>query len=341
MSLREGRKEGIVTVKLLAVAVVSFATTAGCSDNGTAGPGGTRQPTEDAAGDAPRPGPPEPMPDASTMEGASTADDASGADDASSPDVSRDGPGDTGVISDASSHPDVTPIDGAVGGCRFAFCESFESQAVGAPPDPAIWTRTGPDLVVDGTRAAHGGRRSLHVPPLTQGSHYIRENTTIAKLGTSFYGRVFFWIDKQPVEIPATLYHWTLLEADELDSVNTGDVLRLGGHIEADGTNWLRFNFETHGNPGETGLSDKNAVLTTGRWYCAEFYYSLPDNEARFWLDGVEDPTLHWKGPMGGYTFPTKLSWMSFGWAEYQVSTTPWDVWIDEIALDKNQVGCD
>jgi hypothetical protein len=225
--------------------------------------------------------------------------------------------------------------------CRSAFCESFEDVAAGAPPDPTVWTRTSNDVVVDGTRAALGGKKSLHIPPMVSGAKYIRENKTIVQLGTAFYGRIYFWIEQQPVEKPATLYHWTLLEADEGASVNAGRVLRLGGHIEATGTNWLRFNFETHGNPGETGLSDQNLVVSKQRWYCVEFYYSLPDNEARFWLDGVEDPTLHWKGPMGGYTFPAAIQWMTFGWAEYQVAQTPWEVWIDEIALDKQQIGCE
>ncbi len=169
---------------------------------------------------------------------------------------------------------------------------------------------------------------------------YIRENKTIAAMGPSFYGRVFFWIEQQPIEKPATLYHWTLLSADELTDYNAGKVLRLGGHIEASGTNWVRFNFQTHNNPGETGLSDPQLVLSTKRWYCAEFYYSLPDNEARIWLDGVEDPKLHWKGPMGGYTFPAAVTWMTFGWAEYQAAHTPWEIWIDEIAIDTKPIGC-
>ena len=258
--------------------------------------------------------------------------------------------GATGQPIDAGNSPETSPetsppLDagveaGAPGSCHALFCESFEDIDDGAPPNPAIWTRTSNDIVVDSTRAANGGKKSLHIPPLLSGAKYIRENKTLAAMGKTFYGRVFFWIEQQPVEIPATLYHWTLLEADEDDSINAGRVLRLGGHIEASGTNWLRFNFETHGNPGETGLSDQNLVVTPKRWYCAEFYYSLPDNEARFWLDGVEDPKLHWKGPMGAYMFPAAIAWMTFGWAEYQAARTPWEVWIDEIALDTKKIGC-
>jgi hypothetical protein len=249
-----------------------------------------------------------------------------------------------GADADLPDAPSPTGVPEAGGGppgaCNHLFCEDFEAVAEGSPPDPAIWTRTSNDLLVDGVHAALGSKKALHIPPLLTGAKYIRESKTIAAMGKAFYGRVFFWIEQQPLEKPGSLYHWTLLSADELVDYNAGKVLRLGGHIEGAGTNWVRFNFQTHGNPGETGLSDPTLVLSTKRWYCAEFYYSLTDNEARIWLDGVEDPKLHWKGPMGGYTFPTAVTWMTFGWAEYQAAKTPWEIWIDEIAIDTKQIGC-
>ncbi|HEY2900359.1 MAG TPA: hypothetical protein VGL59_07275 [Polyangia bacterium] len=194
-------------------------------------------------------------------------------------------PADAGGVADLGAspdegQPDAGPAPGNDAGstvgaaCTAMFCESFETIADGAPPDPAIWTRTSNDLVVDSSRAARGGKKSLHIPPLRSGAKYIRENKTIAALGTSFYGRVYVWIDQQPLEKPASLYHWTLLSADELQDFNAGKVLRVGGHIEAAGTNWMRFNFQTHGMPGETGLSDPQLTLSTKKWYCVEFYYS-------------------------------------------------------------------
>jgi hypothetical protein len=191
--------------------------------------------------------------------GAGSSNDASGV--APAPDAAANGlPPETdagGGAPDAGSGASDAS-SGAPGTCQALFCEGFETVAVGSPPDPAIWTRTSTDVVVDSTRGARGSKQSLHIPPLLSAVKYIRENKTIAAMGTTFYGRVFFWIDRQPLEKPASLYHWTLLEADELDNYNAGRVLRLGGHIEGSGTNWLRFNFQTHGNPGETGLSDMN-----------------------------------------------------------------------------------
>ncbi|HWZ87569.1 MAG TPA: hypothetical protein VNW92_01930, partial [Polyangiaceae bacterium] len=147
-------------------------------------------------------------------------------------------------------------------GCKGAlFCETFEETAAGMPPNPDIWTRTSSDLVVDATDAALGSKKALHVPAVVNGFKYIREKASIAAMGTSFYGRVYFRIDRRPLEQPNGLFHWTVLSADEFDDYSTGKLVRIGGHIEADLTNWLRFNLQTHGNPGETGLDDRTMIL--------------------------------------------------------------------------------
>jgi len=255
----------------------------------------------------------------------------------------RDGAGNGGGDLDASAPPNDVSEEVSViapgGPCKFLFCEDFESVTPGSPPDPAIWTRTTNDIVVDTTDGALGTKKALHIT-VVNGFKYIREKKTIPAMGTSFYGRVWFRIDRRPLEKPNGLFHWTLVSADELDDYLQGKLIRLGGHIEGDLTNWLRFNFQTHGNPGETGLDDRSAVLDTKKWYCAEFYDSLPDQEARTWLDGTERTALHWKNSVPGYTFPASISQMSFGWAESHGINTPWEVWVDEIVLDTKKIGC-
>jgi hypothetical protein len=318
--------------------VLLFVLAAGCGGGGAGSPM-TNRPADAAGGDGGTTTDAPAIPSRSGGSGGATPSPDVGA-SASGGSVTPPADADNNPETSPPPAPDASVEVGTPGACKYLLCESFEDIADGAPPNPAIWTRTSNDIVVDSARAANGGKKALHIPPLLRGAKYIRENKTVAAMGKSFYGRLFFWIEKQPTEKPATLYHWTLLEADEADSISAGRVLRLGGHIEASGTNWLRFNFETHGNPGETGLSDQSAVLSPRQWYCAEFYYSLTDNEARFWLDGVEDPKLHWKGPMAGYTFPAAIAWMTFGWAEYQAALTPWELWIDEIALDTKKIGC-
>jgi hypothetical protein len=44
-------------------------------------------------------------------------------------------------------------------------------------------------------------------------------------------------------------------------------------------------------------------------------------------------------GNMNPYDLPQFTSvWM--GWQEYQTSTEPFEMWIDEIAIDKERIGC-
>jgi hypothetical protein len=270
------------------------------------------------------------------------------------------GGGGGGTVAGTGGVPSETPPDGGAGdgaapggACQALFCESFENVPAGSPPDPAIWTRT-PDatkdpaksVVVDTTNGALGTTKALHIPSEVNGFYYIREKKSIAAMGTKFYGRVWFRIDRRPIEKPNGLFHWTLFSADELDDFQAGKLLRFGGHVEAANTIWLRFNFQTHGNPGETGINDMNYTLDLKKWYCVEWYYSLPDQEARFWMNGVEDPLLHWckNCPMPtatpGYTFPASISQMSFGWAISHGLQTDWEVWVDEIAMDTKKIGC-
>jgi hypothetical protein len=233
----------------------------------------------------------------------------------------------------------------AEGQCRFALCEGFESYTEGQPPDPMLWEQKATSAVVDGAHAAHG-KRALHLGPLTHDSILIREGRTFPALGKAFYARVRLWIDKEPVEQPPNLYHWTLIEASE-SPTGGGRRVRLGGHIEARFPgDWLRFNYETSAptTPHETGLSDKGALVAPRRWHCIEVYFDMPKQEARVWLNGEERTALHWLDSMPNmplFKFPPEIKSLSFGWTEYQPPRTPFEVWLDDIAVDDQRIGCD
>ena len=83
--------------------------------------------------------------------------------------------------------------------------------------------------------------------------------------------------------------------------------------------------------------------MTNKVWHCAEWYFDTPKNEARFWWNGQERPRLHWvnnKPDQPQFTFPDVKA-QSIGWAEYQGTKTPYESYIDEIAIDPNRIGCD
>jgi hypothetical protein len=255
---------------------------------------------------------------------------------------------DAGDVRDvAPEDATMSPVDdGGVPGlggpprpCKAQLCESFEGDE-GAAPDPQVWTRNNDGLVLSSKRAARG-TRSLHVPPMTSGQYFIRETRTFPAMNGAFYGRFYLWIERIPVEAPATLYHWTFLEGSDSDTDKGGWVIRLGGHHRANRLSLIRFNINTHTAEGEDGTADLVHGFQPQRWYCIEFYFDTPRSEARFWINGVENTMLHWlKNRAGAYIFPT-LKTIRFGWAEYQGAKTPYESYIDEIAIDPNRIGCE
>jgi hypothetical protein len=275
--------------------------------------------------------------------GAPGAGGAAGADAAAAIDASA-------APDDAAAPPDDAAIapagDGAVPGlggparpCKSQLCESFEGDE-GAAPDPMVWTRNNDGLVLSSKRAARG-TKSLHVPPMNSGQYFIRETKTFPAMNGAFYGRFYLWIERVPLERPSGLYHWTFLEGSDSDSDKGGWVIRLGGHHHKDGVSLIRFNINTHTGEGEDGTADYVHGFQPQQWYCIEFYFDTPKSEARFWINGVENTMLHWlKNRAGAYIFPT-LKTLRFGWAEYQATQTPYESYIDEIALDPNRIGCD
>jgi hypothetical protein len=259
--------------------------------------------------------------------------------------------GDSGRAgADAAAAPEdatvIPPDDGGVPGlggaprpCKFQLCESFEGEE-GAAPDPKVWMRNNDGLALSSHRAARG-MRSLHVPPMTGGQNFIRETKTFPPMNGAFYGRFFLWIERIPVEAPDRLYHWTFLEGSDSDTDKGGWVIRLGGHHRANRLSLIRFNINTHTGEGEDGTADLVNGFQPQRWYCIEFYWDTPKSEARFWINGVEDTMLHWlKNRAGAYVFPT-LKTLRFGWAEYQGTKTPYEAYIDEIAIDPGRIGCE
>jgi hypothetical protein len=82
-------------------------------------------------------------------------------------------------------------------------------------------------------------------------------------------------------------------------------------------------------------------------WVCVEWMHSGSANEARFYWDAVEHPSLHATGSMHGgnqgqtFDIPAFSSvWV--GWWFYQGNTLnqTFDVWIDEVVIDKDRIGC-
>jgi len=217
-------------------------------------------------------------------------------------------------------------------------CEDFESGTL----DKSIWEVGGNEAVIE-TGKSMRGTHSAHFHTDNNGLSFIKEKKTFPAVNNTFWGRMFFYVDALPVT-PAYA-HFTIIEG-----AGTGDssAVREGGQ-------YRKFGVGTDGGP--TGdwtnidadpTKDSAKEIPEKQWMCVEWLYKGDTNETRFFRDGVEHPSLytfpkvaHGASSNVDYNLPNFNSvWV--GWWMYQNNPVPdhFDVWIDEIAIDKDRIGC-
>ena len=230
---------------------------------------------------------------------------------------------------------------------KVQLCEDFESGVL----DTATWTTLGGTKpVIDGVQKARGAK-ALHFTIMGSGQSAIRESRTFPAPNNTYYGRAFVYFASLPTPTTGFTYsHWTMIAAT--GSQVSGEI-RVSGQmqngmsywgvgtdnrVDANGTgDWTNSDKDPNGKP---------VAVPTGRWLCIEWMHKGDTNETRFWWDGVEHPSLYTmpSTPHGGNpTEPIILPqfknvWL--GWAEYQPTMEPFELWLDEIAIDKDRIGC-
>ncbi|HVR63647.1 MAG TPA: hypothetical protein VMU50_17220, partial [Polyangia bacterium] len=134
-----------------------------------------------------------------------------------------------------------------------------------------------------------------------------------------------------------------------------GLALRQGGEMPAGGPlvnglpkKYMLTHIDTHNradNPYETerGRVQEQTPLALKTWYCLEWFIDATNQQARYWLDGTQRPGLDWNGPIAGqpqFTLPAEFKSLAVGMRVFQVSTQNFELYIDDVALDTKQVGC-
>jgi hypothetical protein len=146
-----------------------------------------------------------------------------------------------------------------------------------------------------------------------------------------------------------------VMEANASTRYAGGLALRQGGEMPAGGPvtggvakNYMLTHIDTHNktdNPFETerGRVQTQTPLTNKTWYCLEWFIDATAQKARYWLDGNQRAGLDWNGPIANqpqFNLPAEFKSMAFGLRVFQVSTQQFEVFIDDIALDSKQIGC-
>ncbi len=290
----------------------------------------------------------------SSDEGAVVPDASGGSDAATDVGVDvvppRDGSS-TDAIADASGgdggrdlSTDRSKFFGAsrCGTAGLLFCEDFESGKV----DTTTWKTVGTAPTVDGVQFARGAK-ALHVNVTGNGASYIRETKTFPIPNDRYWGRMFVYFHKLPTT-PMTYAHWTFAAASGTGT--TGEI-RLSGQLQ-NGKNLFGVGTDSGNDPQGTGdwtNSDKDPnnapqAVPLDTWLCIEWLHAGDTNETRFFWDALEHPSLYTtKTKHGGNTNPyvmPQFTQLWVGWQEYQTSTLPFELWIDEVAVDGNRIGC-
>jgi hypothetical protein len=223
--------------------------------------------------------------------------------------------------------------------CSTAFdlCEDFEEATL----DTARWRVQGPAPTIDATRAARG-MQSAHFHTEDNGLSLIHTTSIFPADDNTYWGRMFVYFDSMPT---APMWaHWSIAAA--VGSGNEAEI-RVGGQYDGEIN---RFGVGTdHGPTGDWTTLDEDPgdAVPIDTWVCVEWLHKGDTNETRFYWDGVEHPSLHTTATDHGgpddeeYLLPEFES-VFVGWWLYQAETTPpeFDVWIDEVALDGERIGC-
>jgi hypothetical protein len=219
----------------------------------------------------------------------------------------------------------------------FTLCEDFEQTSL----NTTRWRVQGPAPVIDSTRAARG-MRSAHFHTEDNGLSLIHTTSIFPATNNTYWGRMFVYFDTMPT---APMWaHWSIAAA--VGSGNDAEI-RVGG--QWDGME-NRFGVGTdHGPTGDWTTLDEDPgnPVPVDTWICVEWLHKGDTDETRFYWDGVEHPSLHTTATEHGGTQSEDYLMPEFesvfvGWWLYQAGTTPpeFDVWIDEVALDGERIGC-
>jgi hypothetical protein len=228
---------------------------------------------------------------------------------------------------------------GALGnGCGtkpYKLCEDFESAAAGALPPGwekfELYQQGKPGTVDVQTDQFHGGAKALKSSSAAKDQPRARRS--LASLGTlanNHWGRIWYKV-QIPAPRPNTYFHVTFAALTKSDKAPES---RIVDNVQ-DPTGKLQYLYN---------LPDDTCCTLTGfsgafddKWHCAEWFISQTTNAYRFFLDSKEIPI--------SFTGNTKarianIDYIALGTAFYQVPATPFVAWIDDLAINDAQIGC-
>jgi hypothetical protein len=236
------------------------------------------------------------------------------------------------------------------------FSDDFEARTAGEVPG-APWKeetyQSGAIITVDGQHVFRG-QQSMHIFT-PRGAKYRRGYVAIhlhgplPELQAGLFGRAMVWLDAAPLALPgAPPVHWTLLQGEGRSADDRyNSIYRLG--LEERGGTQLMANFETT-PPVRTDCRQQSKLrLPQRRWACVEWHMEVASQEMQFWLDGRQITHVKQRAAAGAchgndldgeWRAPPRFDSLYLGFERYADSTNDQNLWIDDVALSRQRIGC-
>jgi hypothetical protein len=231
-------------------------------------------------------------------------------------------------------------------------CDGFESDAI----NPSIWkmtTTNGTSIAVDSVQV-HSGQYALHIKlPMQQSTAQIQETGTFPAQDNAFYTRAFFYFSP---DLPADMmggYHEAYLLATGNNAASGGGAQ--GGFVQAGlgsagNKQYLGFseyyedgpNVANHGSAFFEFGPDSPTMVVPKTWICMELWQDGDMTKGvtsrRVWIDDKELTEQN----MGFSMLPPPLfSMMSIGILQYHMTPILTDVWVDDVRVSSEKIGCE
>ncbi len=247
--------------------------------------------------------------------------------------------------SDASSSSTGTPEpdtwfgDPRCEASDFLVCESFEDAALDGFPDgwglrpTGVW---GGNTIGVSNKDAARGQQALEINGGINGAQWLTYMGGLGPLATSHWGRMFFRV-VTPAPWPS-------------DGVLHGDLFEARGPYGNNNTNHVRWGiventqmryqwiYNVQRSTNEFADGTDYIYEWSGEWVCMEWHHDQTTQEATLWLDEVEISAISQTAD-DDPEIPVYDD-ISVGWANYQNATPEFVVFIDEVVLDDERIGC-
>ncbi len=227
--------------------------------------------------------------------------------------------------------------------CSAAFCDDFE-RPDGGGLSPWRTSVSGGTVALD-TARAHSGTTSAKITTDGQAAYrraYLELTSPFFPVsGNAFYGRMWVYL----TAAPSMTTHWTNISGEGTAQYNGQNIqayVRYGGQVSKQ----LMANYDS--SPLSSDCWRHSTVaIPEGRWACFEWHFAGGANTMELWLDGTQLNQITINGTGDGciahdladnWVLPT-FDTLHLGWEHYQTSI-PIEMWVDDVALDTSQIGC-